>query len=139
MKKWGPKDTVLVICGVAALVLLLAYLDLYVVPLNAFLRERLQRTPWGLRRGPLGLCFLEEIVCICFGIFNMAGKGEGNRYTMRTVIHLHIVRFLYGTKVSRNHEIFQQGLWRSTTSVRTGLSLILAEVVLDALYFLVPH
>ena len=141
MKKWRRKDTVLVICGAILLVLLFSYLNLFVIPSNDYLRERLERTRLGTKIGPLELSFLEGVFCICGGIFSLIGRGGVNWHTVRTVIQLYIADVLYGsdTPKAKTSKIFEQDLWKSTPSVRTGLSLIIAGLILGALYFLIPH
>jgi hypothetical protein len=126
MHRWKHKDSLIVICGALTLFILTVFADLYILPSNAYLQEKMLENQWK----PLDLTVLEGFLFVCFGGLNLVGRAGIDWYGVRSLI---IAKAIF-----KHADLpdLSKGLWRDTSSLRIGLMFTIGGVILVALYFL---
>jgi len=83
--------------------------------------------------------FLEGIILIAFGLLLILGRGGINIWSLRVALLSALADFFYGRKGRGSlgpSETLRRDSWKPSGFVLPGLILILAGIILVALYFL---
>jgi hypothetical protein len=132
MTRWMHKDSLIVICSALSLFVLTVFADLYLLPSNAYLREKMSENQWK----PLDLTVLEGCLFVCFGSLNLVGRAGIDWYGAGALLKLSIAKAIFK---HADLPSLSRDLWKDTSSLRIGLIFIIGGVILIALYFLTLH